>query len=801
MQFFNVAVPVPVRRQFTYAADEALGASIQPGSRVLVPFGQRQMVGVVTGLADTPAVPSELRTILGVLDDIPALSPTLLQIGEWVSQYYLAPPGEVFQAMLPPALELDVARRVVLTPAGYQFLQKLGGQWLPGTPEPAELVLLREIEAGRVTKKARGQQPVLASLLRRGLVTLSVPSGLPQQRYRVVVAWRGQADPMGEREQRVASVLTMAGPLSLSEAAKRCGVTTRTLRRLIETGRLEAWKEPLGASVEAPEADTLELGPPGALTPEQASAVQAILQWLQAGQFVTGLLFGVTGSGKTEVYLRAVQHALALGRSALILVPEIALTYPVGRQARARFGDCVAVLHSGLGARERWEQWWRIRRGEVRVVVGTRLAVFAPLQRLGLIVVDEEQEASYKQEETPRYHGRDTALMRARIEGAVALLGSATPSLETFSHAMAGRYRLLELPVRVEGRPLPSVEVVDLREEFRRSGSVRPISERLCTRLRQCLHQGHQALVLINRRGYAWFVLCRACGGVLECRHCSIALTYHKRRQRLLCHYCGYTTQVPARCPRCQSEHLHYFGEGSERIEEYLREQLDGFRVARLDRDTVRGRQSYRRVLDAFARGDIHVLVGTQMIAKGHDFQRVALVGVLGIDRLLSMPDFRAAERAFQLLTQVAGRAGRGPVAGAVLVETYHPEHYAIVHAVRQDMRAFFEQESRFRRMLQYPPAAVLANLIVRHRQLERATAWTRTVAAFWTARGTGIRVLGPAPAPLARLRREYRFQFLLKSSQRMRLVQLLDRCLQYAAEQGIPESALVVDMDPVTLL
>lgn len=801
MQFFQVAVPVPVRRQFTYTADEPLRVAIQPGSRVLVPFGTRQMVGLVTAVTETPPPESQCRAILGVLDEVPALPPALLRLGEWVSGYYLAPPGEVFQAMLPPELELAAARQVVLTSAGREYLQELAGQWLPGTPEPAELTLLQEIEAGRVVQRPRRQEPILESLLRRGLVTLAVQPGPPRRRCRMVVAWRGQASPTDAHEQRVASVLTTAGPLPLGEAARRSGVTTRTLRRLIERGKLEAWEEPLGAPAEVAEAEALELGVPCALMPQQASAVQEITRWLQNGQFVAGLLFGVTGSGKTEVYLRAAEQALALGRSALILVPEIALTYPVGRQARARFGDCVAVLHSGLGARQRWEQWWRIRRGEVRVVVGTRLAVFAPLEHLGLIVVDEEQEASYKQEETPRYHGRDTALMRARMEEAVALLCSATPSLETFSHAVSGRYRLLELPVRVEGRALPSVEVVDLREEFRQSGSARPVSERLCTRLRQCLEEGHQGLVLINRRGYAWFLLCRACGSVLECRHCSIALTYHKRRHRLLCHYCGYTAQVPTRCPRCQSEHLHYFGEGSERIEEYLREQLDGYRVARLDRDTVRGRQSYRRVLDAFARGEVHVLVGTQMIAKGHDFQRVALVGVLGIDRLLSMPDFRAAERAFQLLTQVAGRAGRGPVAGAVLVETHHPEHYAIVHAVRQDMRGFFDQESRFRRMLQYPPAAVLANLIVRHRQLERATEWTRKLAEFWAAQGTGIRVLGPAPAPLARLRRDYRFQFLLKSPQRMRLVQLLGRCLDYASRQGIPESAIVVDMDPVTLL
>jgi len=562
---------------------------------------------------------------------------------------------------------------------------------------------------------------------------------------------------------------------------------------------LQIWEEPVTAAEDPWDTDFTP--PANVLNAEQSQALAEIWRWIVAGEFSAALLHGVTGSGKTEVYLGAVEAALSRGKTAIVLVPEIALTLWVGRLVRARFGDRVAVLHSGLPDIERAREWWRVRRGEARVVVGTRSAVFAPLENVGLIIVDEEQESSYKQEETPRYNGRDTAVYRARLEGAVALLGSATPSLETFHNARAGKYKLLTLSSRVENRPLADVRVVDLREEFRRHHRAAPISESLRSAIAVRLEERTQAMVLINRRGYSWSMLCRSCGVVVQCENCSIALTYHKSRQRLECHYCGYSIRPPKHCPKCRAEYMYFVGDGAERVDEYLREQFPHARVARLDRDTVRTKRQYQQVLGAFAKGEVDILVGTQMVAKGHDFQRVTLVGVAAADLALGRPDFRAAERTFQLLTQVAGRAGRGELSGEVLVETYYPEHYAIQHAARQDYISFYEKEAHFRRVLHYPPFTALANVLVRDRKVENAIRWSRALATcFEPFEKQGVKVLGPAAAPLARLRQDYRFQFVLKSPQRAALGKALAGALDFCAAREIPSTAVIVDVDPTSL-
>jgi primosomal protein N' (replication factor Y) len=473
----------------------------------------------------------------------------------------------------------------------------------------------------------------------------------------------------------------------------------------------------------------------------------------------------------------------------------------VGRLVRARFGETVAVLHSGLPDVERAREWWRVRHGQASIVVGTRSAIFAPLENLGLIIVDEEQETSYKQEETPRYNGRDVAVYRARLEGAVALVGSATPSLETYHNARSGKYQLLELTSRVENRPLADVRVVDLREEFRQQHKAAPVSESLRAAIALRLEEKTQAMVLINRRGYSWSLLCRSCGAFVQCENCSIALTYHKSRQRLECHYCGYFIRPPKKCPKCNGEYMYFVGDGAERVEEYLREKFPAARIARLDRDTVRTKREYQQVLGAFADGELDVLVGTQMVAKGHDFQRVTLVGVVAADLALGRPDFRAAERTFQLLTQVAGRAGRGQLAGEVLVETYYPEHYAIQLAVQQDYVSFYEKEAHFRRMLHYPPFTALASVLVRDRKIENAIRWSRALAGYFAPfENRGVKILGPAAAPLARLRKDYRFQFVLKSPKRSALSAALSGALDFCDSKKIPDTAVIVDVDPTSL-
>jgi primosomal protein N' (replication factor Y) len=538
------------------------------------------------------------------------------------------------------------------------------------------------------------------------------------------------------------------------------------------------------------------------LNEDQMKALSEIRGWIESRAFTVGLLHGVTGSGKTEVYLGAVEAALAQGRTALVLVPEIALTLWMGRVCRARFGAIVAVLHSGLPDVERVREWWRVRSGEARVVVGTRSAVFAPLENLGVVIVDEEQEPSYKQEETPRYHGRDVAVVRAKMESAVALLGSATPSMETFHHARKGRYRLLQLGSRVENRPMAAVEVVDLRDDFRLTHSAEPLSGALQAAIARRLEEGTQSLLLVNRRGYSWYALCRSCGASLECAHCSIALTYHKARGRLECHYCGYSRAVPKTCPKCESKHLYFVGAGAEQLEERLKTLFPDARIGRLDRDTARQPRVWQQLLGAFAGGKIDILVGTQMVAKGHDFHRVTLVGVVSADTQLGLPDFRAAERTFELLTQVAGRAGRGELPGQVLVETYHPEHYAIALAARQDYLAFYEKELHYRRMMHYPPFAALASILVRDARLENAVKWSREIERFFAGAATsGVRVLGPAPAPLARLRKEFRFQFLLKSPKRTELGRLLRAALDHCTRKEIPQKAVMVDVDPLSLM
>ncbi len=540
------------------------------------------------------------------------------------------------------------------------------------------------------------------------------------------------------------------------------------------------------------------------LTPRQAALFEDLAARLADRRFSVALLHGVTASGKTEIYLRLIARCLERGRSALLLVPEIALTPAIESQFVERFGNRVAVLHSGLSETERHEAWWRARRGEARVVLGTRSAVFAPIGDLGLVIVDEEHESSYKQEETPRYHARDVAVLRARLAKALAVLGSATPSLESYSNAREGKYHLCRLEERIAGRPLASVEIIDMRQEFRETHSQVPMSRRLKEEIEAQLRARAQTMILLNRRGYSWFLLCRSCGQSVRCVNCSISLTYHRREHRLICHYCGYSTGIPARCPSCGSEHLHYVGEGTERIEQKMAELFPGARVERLDRDAARRRGHFQKILSDFRQGKIDILVGTQLIAKGHDFPGVTLVGVVSADMGLALPDFRAAERTFQLLTQAAGRAGRGDAPGRVLVQTFYPEHYAIRLAAEQNYEGFFAKEMSFRRLMHYPPTTALANVIAQHTKLERAARFAQQMGRFFEASPAAqrnVKVLGPSPAPLARIEGRYRIQFLLKSNSRAKLNAILRGLVDECSRQGIPPQSVMIDVDPVSVM
>jgi primosomal protein N' (replication factor Y) len=814
--FCNVALPVPLRTTFTYAIPESLRESVQPGSRVLVPFRKKSLVGVVVELVESAPKGAKVREITRVLDLVPALTSKLVELAHWIASYYLAPIGEVFRMMLPPLTELKSQRQIILTDAGCVAAESLsGGELSHGLsgPEAALLARMKEKKGGpRLGPAAKPglDTAALQKLQRLGLIEIRESIQDRKRRTQRVIAWKDgrvgsvTARSLSEKEEKIRTLLqTERGPLPLPQLLKLAQVTRSVIERMLRDGLLESWEEAID-----PAEDPFDKGyapPAHDLNPDQENVLKEIRARFELGEFGVQLLHGVTGSGKTEVYLRAVQDTLARGKTAIVLVPEIALTLWIGRQCRSWFGarfEGVAVLHSALSDVERAHEWWRVRNGEARVVVGTRSAIFAPLESVGLIIVDEEQENSYKQEETPRYHGRDVAIVRAKMENAAALLGSATPSMESYHHARNGKYELLTLASRVADRALASVEIIDLRQEFQQTQMASPVSAKLHAGIQECLANGTQALVLINRRGYSWSVLCRSCGASIQCVNCSISMTHHKQRNRLECHYCGSIQPIPKLCPKCQSKYVYFFGEGSEHLEERLRKEFPGARIARLDRDTARTKRQYQETLGAFAGGALDILVGTQMLAKGHDFQRVTLVGVVSADSSLSLPDFRAAERTFQLLTQVAGRAGRGELAGRVLIQTFYPDHYAIQDAVKQDYVSFFERELHFRRMMAYPPFTTLANVIVRDTSLEKTIRWSRQLSEYFAPHdGEKVRILGPATAPLARLKKEHRFQFLLKSPKRSVLTKLLSGALTYCDAKEIPQTAVLVDMDPLNLL
>src|SRR5271156_1498895 len=715
--------------------------------------------------------------------------------------------------MLPPVIEMRTQRLIRLPEAGRAAVASLSGGELTHGLSRNEVEFLAKLAAKKQplpfgSPSKLGLDADAPDRLRRhGLIEIrETLLGRKAKTQRVIAAQSGAqivAGDLDEKSLRVRTTLAERGPLPMPLLLKLAGVSRALVERMLRDGLLESWEERVD-----PAEDPFDVGyeaPAHELNAEQESAFGAIRARFELGEFGVLLLHGVTGSGKTEVYMRSIQETLARGKTAIVLVPEIALTLWIGRQCRAWFGarfEGVAVLHSALSDVERAREWWRVRNGEARVVVGTRSAIFAPVENLGLVIVDEEQENSYKQEETPRYHARDVAIVRAKMENTLALLGSATPSLESFYNAENGKYELLTLAARVADRAMASVEVVDLREEFQRTKQTSPISAALHVGIQECLANMTQALILINRRGYSWSVLCRSCGAAVQCENCSISMTHHKQRNRLECHYCGSIQSVPLQCPKCQSKYVYFFGEGSEHLEERLRKEFPGARIARLDRDTARTKRQFQETLGAFADGALDILVGTQMLAKGHDFHAVTLVGVVSADSSLTMPDFRAAERTFQLLTQVAGRAGRGELPGRVLIQTYYPEHYAIQDAVRQDYSAFFEREMHFRTMMAYPPLTSLANVIVRDTSLEKAIHWSRKLSEYFSPHdGHTVRILGPATAPIARLKKEHRFQFLLKSPKRSILTKLLSGAMTFCDTQEIPQTAVLVDMDPLSLM
>lgn len=825
--FADVALAVKARRTFTYRVPEGMAAPI--GARVVVPFGAKVLVGLVVAHAEEPPPyldESAIKPILAVLDETPLLGPELLGLTQWVADYYFASWGEVIQAALPPGLTSAVVEVFSITERGRAALAEMKSARQKRSRRAQVLGRLASATSLPASEfaallGARRAQATLRELERRGEVrrqyALAPPRAKPKRED--VVVWVGSSTAPAEsgadgshegattsrRAQaraRLQALLENARePLPVREVAEQAGVRPSLIRALHRQGLVRIFSRPV---LRDPLAH-VEVSPPEwfELTPEQRAALQQITRALDQGTYATFLLHGVTGSGKTEVYIRAIHHALARGKTALMLVPEIALTPMLGRRLRAHFDRAVALLHSSLSDGERFDQWQRIARGEARVVLGTRSAVFAPLPDLGLVIVDEEHDPSYKQDEAPRYHGRDTAIMRARRHQAVVILGSATPSLESYHNAHMGKYIYLRLGERIGGRSLARVQVVDMRDVFARHGRPVVLSDELVEALRETIARGEQAILLLNRRGFSSFVLCRRCGLTMRCPRCDVSLTYHRSVEQLICHYCNHRAPVLARCPSCDGEYIYFAGVGTEQVEERLRRLFPDLRLARLDRDTASRRRAYERIITAFAAGETQVLVGTQMVAKGHDFPNVTLVGIISVDALLGLPDFRAAERAFQLLTQSAGRAGRGDLPGRVIIQTYYPEHYVLRYAAAQDYEGFYHRELHFRQMLHYPPVTTLIQLIVQHRDFERANALAQELARHLRhSESSGLlRVLGPAPAPLSRLRGRHRLQILIKSRQRMAAHRALDVALENLRVSGFDTHALIIDPDPVELM
>jgi primosomal protein N' (replication factor Y) (superfamily II helicase) len=811
-EFCDVALPVPVETSFTYRVN---GREPVVGGRVLVPFRNQRLAGVVVELHDR-APSMAARNILQVLDATPALDAGLIELGRWLAGYYLAPLGEVLRTMLPLGAEVRRALVFRITGAGRRELHRgaqSGASLRSRRSREEQLIeyrvldyLLDRDDGARLPalRAAGATRELLAGMVRKKWIVREDATATHDSTPRVQFAVLRQVEgKLNANQRRIVELLAAAGG-RLRAADLRAGLAAdklpaTTLRTLIKRGLVTLVEEPAEFQVS-------RLHPPAkeefVLNPAQQRALGEVQRAVAARKFSVSLLHGVTGSGKTAVYLAAMRGVLAESRSAILLVPEIGLTPAAAAHLHSVFGDQVAILHSALSEAERAQQWRRIRRGEARMVVGTRSAVFAPVADLALLVVDEEHDSSYKQEETPRYHARDVAVMRGKMAGAAVVLGSATPSLESYHNTAQGKYALIELDRRVEERPLPDVELVDMREEFRQTQSEQVLSRRLLEALSGCLERGEQAMVLLNRRGYSAFVLCRPCGNTVQCENCAIAMTHHKGARRLLCHYCGAQQPVPRLCPKCGSEFVFFLGSGSEKLEELLHAAFPQARIARLDRDTVRGRHDFERVLNALHAGELDLLVGTQMIAKGHDVHGVTLVGVVGSDQALSFPDFRAAERTFQLLTQVAGRAGRGATPGKVVLQTYFPEHYAIQFAAAHDYAGFYEKELRFRSWMRYPPFSALANVLVRSPKMEEALRIAGAVGRWFESRKpTGMRVLGPAAAPILRLKRDYRYHFVLKSPSRQKLNATLRALLAHAAAQKISRANLIVDVDALSLL
>ncbi len=805
-EIVEVAVGLPVSKTFHYLVPEKMRDSLKIGMRVLVPFKGRKVTGFAIDFHDFPpkGIEEKLREIENILDEAPLIDLQMLRFYRWIADYYIYPLGEVIKTGLPPGLHLKSELILSLTQNGKEYLTR-------GSLDPIQVKVFKEIERcekvslKKILKIFPGEisKSQFSSWKRKGL--LNIDAGIEDKeikaKFEKVLIYQGgePTQPISRKQSEILKWVRGERRGLHSEMNKRFKSPSKAIQSLQAKGLISIFNREVCRNVSV--RSELKPYPKPELNSDQEAVLNEILKGIHSRRFSPFLIYGVTGSGKTEIYLRAIEEILNQGKEAIVLVPEISLTPQLLSRFKDRFGENLSLLHSGLGKGERYDQWRKIWKGEVKIAVGARSAIFAPFKNVGIIVVDEEHDPSYKQEEKLRYHARDLAVVRAKQEEATLLLGSATPSLESFHNTEEGKFRLLKLPERVERKTLPLVEIVDMRNE---EGL---LSEKLRAGLQKNIEAKKQSLLFLNRRGFAHFILCPDCGFTFKCPNCTVTLTYHLRDRSLQCHYCDYRIRAPGDCPQCEGHRLQGMGIGTERLEEEIRFLFPETQVSRMDRDTTRRRRSHQQILKSLESGKIDILVGTQMIVKGHDFPNVTFVGVVSADTSLHFPDFRSSERTFQLLTQVAGRAGRGEVSGEVVIQTFNPDHYSIQKAKDHDFIGFYQEENQFRRALDYPPFSRLINFRLVGNSEKKTKAISEEMGKMGRdllkrGYGKGLEILGPSAAPFAKMRGKFRWQMLAKGKSPKLLHQFAQELAFRLEEETKGKGVnLDIDVDPVFVL
>ncbi|USK61158.1 primosomal protein N' [Peribacillus asahii] len=803
MNIATVIVDVPAKqtdREFDYRIPEKWTNIIQPGMRVIVPFGPRMVQGFVVGLKDQSEW-NKLRNMKEPMDLEPVLNKELLQLADWMTREAMCFKITALQAMLPAAMKAKYEKVL-------NIIEEKKGELSPivlaamGHRSSITWKEVVEGEHGALFQKEVQQGHLelvyyVKNKLNKKTIKVIRPLHTGEKLAEIALTFTGNAKKQREVLQYFCA---HPEPISLKELLEVTHASNGTIKALVKKQLLaeenqEIYRNPYENRI-------FERSEPLSLTTEQALALHPIQESIRNKEHEVFLLYGVTGSGKTEVYLQAIASVIEKGEEAIMLVPEISLTPQTVKRFKERFGEQVAVMHSGLSIGEKYDEWRKIHRKEVKVVVGARSAIFAPFEHLGLIIIDEEHEASYKQEETPRYHARDVAIERAKSHRCPVILGSATPTLESFARAQKGVYKLLTMSRRMNESALPAVKIIDMREELR-NGNRSMFSEMLLTKLTDRLEKREQTVLMLNKRGHSSFVMCRSCGYVIHCPNCDISLTYHRFNDIMKCHYCGHEEGMPNVCPECESEHIRFFGTGTQKVEEELVKILPEARVIRMDVDTTSKKGSHERLLNAFGEGKADILLGTQMIAKGLDFPNITLVGVLSADTMLHLPDFRSSEKTFQLLTQVSGRAGRHDLPGEVVIQTYTPEHYSIELAALQHYDSFYEREMLIRRQSHYPPYFYLVLITVSHEDVMKTVATTEKIAHYLRMHlSPHSIILGPVASPLSRINNRYRYQCLIKYKREPQLHHHLHTILEHYQQESIQHHLTIsIDLNPQIMM